>query len=306
MRFASRCASFVGVYRKQIRRRRAILVALVVACLILISFSFRASSGGADDEARGGLATVLALPAEGVNRALKPVRDLADWVGDTTTAIGENKELKAQLEEANAEIARHDSAVADNRQFRDLLELGESDWAAEYEIVTARVVVRSPTVWWSRVVIDRGTSDGVAVGDAVIGPAGLVGRVRETTRISASIELITDSASAVSARVVPSGAQGIVIAEVGNFESLTLDFIDREQSISEGNQVVTAGWTDGNISSAYPPDIPIGVVATVSSAGREGYQEVTVTPHSDMRSLDWLQVLTAGPPRPDVGLEGDE
>ena len=91
--------------------------------------------------------------------------------------------------------------------------------------MTGRVIARSPTVWYSTVTIDVGSGDGVAVNDPVVNGDGLVGRVAAVTGGSAQVTLISDHSSAVSAKVVPQGVQGVVKPDVGNPDDLILDFI---------------------------------------------------------------------------------
>ena len=78
-----------------------------------------------------------------------------------------------------------------------------------FDPVTGRVIARSPTVWYSTVTIDHGTSAGVAVNDPVISGDGLVGRITSAPAGTAQVTLITDHTSAVSAKVVPAGVQGV-------------------------------------------------------------------------------------------------
>jgi cell shape-determining protein MreC len=65
--------------------------------------------------------------------------------------------------------------------------------------------------------------------------------------------------------------------------------------------VVTAGWSNGTLSSWAPPGIPIGEVSETTVGQQETYQNVRVTPYADMRNLDYVQVATQGPARPGVG-----
>ena len=127
--------------------------------------------------------------------------------------------------------------------------------------MTARVIGRSPTVWYSTVNIDKGSSAGVEVNDPVVTGDGLAGRITDVTRGTAVVTLITDDRSAVSARVLPDGPDGVAEPEVGDPSDLLLDFIDRSQLIERGQILVTAGWSNGAVSSAFPPGIPIGKVS---------------------------------------------
>jgi rod shape-determining protein MreC len=162
------------------------------------------------------------------------------------------------------------------------------------------VIGRSPTIWFSTVTIDAGSSSGIERNDAVINGDGLVGRIREVTSGSAQVELITDPDSAVSAKVLPDGPSGIVAPVAGDPEDLELDFIDEQQEIAENDILVTAGWSNGQVSSAYPPEIPIGRVSETEPGELAEFQRIQVSPFADLRQLDYVQVLTAGPDRPGV------
>ena len=289
------------MYRKQVRRRRAVLVALIVLSLVLLSSHFSEAESGPLHAVQRGVATVFAPVGEVAERALKPVRDLVNWFDETFDARGENEDLRAEVAKLRAEVTALQGAEGDNEQFRKLLDLSQRNpGLAEYDLVTARVIERSPTVWFSDVTIDKGSSSGIERNDTVVNGDGLVGRITELTAGTAQVQLITDHENAVSAQVLPSGPTGIVEPEVGDPEDLLLDFINSDETIQENQTLATAGWSAGAISSAYPPGIPIGRVSD-AEAGEEGrFQRIHVTPFADLRQLEWVQVLTGGPERPGV------
>jgi rod shape-determining protein MreC len=162
------------------------------------------------------------------------------------------------------------------------------------------VIARSPTVWYATVTLDRGSSSGVDVNDAVVTGDGLVGRVSDVTGGAAQVTLITDHRSAVSAKVLPEGPSGIVEPEVGDPDDLLLDFIENDENVGTGSILVTAGWSNGEISSAFPQGIQIGRVTEAGAAEQETYQRIHVRPFADLRNLELVQVLTGGPERPGV------
>jgi rod shape-determining protein MreC len=282
------------MYRKQVRRRRAVLVLLVIVSLILLSTHFSEGSDGPLHSVERGFATVLGPVEEGADRALKPGRDLVAWFDETFQARGENEALNSEVQDLRERLAAAESATKENEQLRKLLKLGPGGGIAGYESVTSRVIGRSPTVWYATVTVDRGSSSGVRVDDPVITGDGLVGRVTDTTAGTAQVTLITDHRSAVSATVVPSGPSGVITPEVGDPESLLLDFIQNDREVNEGQTVVTAGWTSGRLSSAFPYGIPIGRVTEATIAEQETYQRVSIEPFADVRDLDFVQVLTSG------------
>lgn len=279
------------MYRKQVRRRRAVLALLVISSFALLTATYGQSSGGL----QRGVSAIFAPLQEGADRALKPARDLVNWFDETFDARGRNDRLHTQLEEARRKAVAGEAALAENAQLRNQLGLRRSGAIPSgYEPVAGRVIARSPTVWYSKVTIDKGTSSGVAVNDPVVNGDGLVGRVTSATGGTAQVTLITDPDSAVTGKVVPGGAQGVIKPEVGNPDDLVLDFIDTSQRIAKGEDVVTAGWRAEGLSSLFPPNIPVGTVTEAPIAEQEASSKVHLRPFADMRSLDYLDVLTGG------------
>jgi rod shape-determining protein MreC len=288
------------MYRKQVRRRRAIMVLLIVAALVLLSTRFSESDGGPLHSMQRAVASVFGPLEEGATRALKPVRDLINWFDETFQARGQKSDLEAEVQQLRNQVVRAQGAEGENRQLRKLLGLDRRGTLAGYTPVTARVIGRSPTVWYSTVTIDKGSGADVKINDPVVDGDGLVGRVTDVTHGTAEVTLITDNRSAVSARALPSGPEGVAEPEVGDSANLLLDFIDRNAAIHEGQLVVTAGWSNGAISSAFPPGIPIGQVSDATVGEQETYQRVRLRPFADLRDLEFVQVATGGPKRPGV------
>ncbi len=289
------------MYRKQVRRRRAVLVLLIVVALVLISATFSQSNSGPLHTMQQGVASVFAPLEDGASRALKPARDLVNWVSETFNARGENSNLKTDVQKLRDKLAKLQSAQGENDQLKKLVGLDRKGVLSGYKPVTARVVGASPTVWYSTVTVNAGSGDGVAVNDPVIDGDGLIGQVTDTTHFTSKVTLITDSQSSVSGRVLPNGPQGVAEPEAGDPSTMLLDFIDKNEPIHQGQMVVTAGWTNGSLSSWAPPGIPIGEVRDTTVGQQETTQNVHITPYADMRDLDIVQVATQGPSRPGVG-----
>jgi rod shape-determining protein MreC len=279
------------VYRKQVRRRRAVLIGLVLLAFVLLTITFGQGSGGFG----GGLGNLFGPIQDGTSRALKPARDLVNWFDETIEARGERERLTRELQESRSQAIAGQVALEENKQLRDMANLQrKADIAAGFEPVTASVISRSPTVWYSTIGIDSGSSDGVKINDPVISGDGLVGHVSSVSRSESVVTLITDSSSAVSAKVVPGGAQGVVRPKIGAPDTLVLEFLDQTKNIAKGQTVVTSGWRGDGLSSLYPRNIPVGEVDFAPINEREAIQSVELVPYPDMRNLDLVQVLTGG------------
>ncbi len=283
------------MYDKQVvRRRRAALAVLVGLSIVLLTGYFGEGSGGVLHGVQRGAQEVLSPIQAGASRALKPFRDLAGWTGDVFDAKDENKRLKTELADARRDLARSQTAVRDNEQLRQMVGLPRREGFPQgTNPVTARVIARSPTVWYSNVQINRGSGDGVKVDQPVVTGDGLVGKVTSVTGGNATVTLITDATSAVSAQIVPNGANGVVKPAVGNPNDLRLEFLEKGKNVRKGQTVVSSGFTSARLESLFPRGIPIGRVKRVETDELELYQLVHIQPFAELRRMDYVQVLTA-------------
>jgi rod shape-determining protein MreC len=282
--------------RKVIRRRRAALAVFVGLSLVLLSAYFGEGPSGLLHGVQRGAQEVLSPIESGASKVFKPFRDLFNWVGDAVDANSENKRLKKELAQARTELAQARTATRENEQLRKLVGLHrEPDFPQNTNPVTARVIARSSTDWSSTIQINKGTDDGVRADMPVITGDGLVGKIEQASGGTATVELITDGESAVSAAIVPDGASGVVRTPVGDPEDLQLDFVRKSAGIRKGQTVITSGFKTGRLESLYPRGIPIGTVRAVDRDELETYQRVHVDPFADFRRIDIVQVLTGDP-----------
>jgi rod shape-determining protein MreC len=278
---------------KVIRRRRAALAIFVVLSIGMLTVYFGESGGGIFHTLQRGAQAAFAPLETGASRALKPVRDLFGWVGDTFDAKSENEDLRAEVEQLRRQLGVAETARHDVRELRALVGLNESEgYPQGTEPVGARVILRSPTVWYSTIKIDKGSNDGVRRDQPVVAAGGLVGKVSEVTGGTAQVTLITDASSAVSAQVMPNGATGIIHPVVGNPDDLLLDYISKGRRVTEGTTVVTSGFESDGVESLFPRGIAIGRVTKVDPEETEQFQRVHVKPLADIRGIDYVQVLT--------------
>jgi rod shape-determining protein MreC len=279
--------------RKVVRRRRAVLAVFVALSITLLTAYFGESAGGLFHSFQRGAQEAFAPIETGATRALKPARDFFGWVGDTVDAKNENADLEKQVRDLRGRLAAAETDMRDAQQLQGLAELHrENYFPTSTAPVTARVIARSPTVWYASVKIDKGTGDGVRVNQPVIASGGLVGKVIQVTGGSAEVRLITDGQSGVSAQVFPAGVTGVVRPEIGNPDDLLLDHVESGRRVTEGTFVITSGFTSSRTESLFPRGIPIGRVTKVDLDEVDTYQRVHMKPFADLRRLDVVQVLT--------------
>ncbi|MEO1003226.1 MAG: rod shape-determining protein MreC [Cyanobacteria bacterium J06638_7] len=172
---------------------------------------------------------------------------------------------------------------ADNQRLRQLLELQGSS----RHLLSAPVISRQAAGWWQQLVIGRGALQGVASGDAVIAPGGLLGRVAGATPATATVTLLTDSSSRVGVWVGRVRQHGMLVGQ-GTDRPL-LRFIQQDVGVRPGDVVTTSP-----ASTLLPPNLTVGVVQSVNEQAVPA-PEAVVQLSAPAAAVDWVQVRLAAP-----------
>ena len=266
----------------------AVLLLLSVA---LLTAYFRESESGVAHDVQGAVLTVVSPLQSGTATATKPFRDAWNWVGDLFSAKSENKALQKEVQQLRAALSQELTTRSENEQLRALLDF-QKDYVFPKGVtmVTARVVDRSTSAWYSTAIINAGSSDGVDIYDPVVNGQGLVGRVTKVSANAAQVLLVTDQESFVDAMIEPGSAvgsaQGIVSGSVTG--DVTLEYVDKNEKVKVGQHVVTSGRN----KSVFVRGIPVGQVESVSAQEVELYQSIAIKPFVDFRKLDMVMVVT--------------
>jgi len=274
------------VNRRRVLQRRLVAAILVLLSLALLTLYFREADNGFVHRVQDGALQVVTPLQEGSARAIEPFRDGWNWVADLFDAKSENERLKKEVETLQAAVADELTTQAENDELRALLDLQRGKIFPEgVAFVPARVIARSTTAWYSTVTIDAGRDRGVEVFDAVVNGQGLVGRVESVTANASQVQLLTDQQSYVDAIVFPGQAEGLLAGGVTG--SVTLQYVDKSETVKPGQFVVTSGRQ----GSIFVRGIPIGRVESVGTQEVELYQSITVRPAVDFRKLNVVMVV---------------
>ncbi len=273
-------------------RRRLVVGLLVLASLVLISLSFRSDESGPLSGVQSAGATVLRPFAVGLERVAQPFRDVYGWADSLLTARSEAEELRVELRDLRQRAIQSQFALQENVYLRELLGYIDGPrFPADFDPVAAEVIGRPAGAFTQAIVIAAGANDGVRANDPVVTADGLVGVVTRVTSGTARIQLLTDEEAAASAIDLRTGATGIVRHARGTRETLVLDRVRKQDVVRRGNEIVTAGWRAGELTSLYPKGIPIGKVTSVGQTDTDLYQQVQIDPYVDFGALDAVLVL---------------
>jgi len=278
--------------RRRALRRRIVVATLVVLSVALLTVYFRESSDGPVHRAEATTMHVVAPLQSGTARLIQPFRNGWNWVSNLFSAQSQNHRLRAEVQQLRSQLAQE---LVAQQQAAELKGLAAMQASAVFpkgtRFAQARVIARSPTVWYSTVTIDAGSAQGVHVNDAVVNGQGLVGRVSAVTPDASEVTLVTDQDSYVDAMIVPSGhedtgpPQGLVAGSVTG--DVTMQYVDRSEKVLAHQVVVTSGMN----RSIFTRGIPIGWVSAVAQQDVELYQSISVTPYVDFHTLDMVMVV---------------
>lgn len=267
-------------------RRRLVIYGILLAISVVLMAT---SSTSVAQELQRGLAFALSPAQDAVNNIGVQVRSVIGAVAEIDQLRRDNGTLRAENERLTAENLRLQALGPENEQLSTLLQIRGS---FQYSTVAARVIGRDVADVSRVVTIDRGTLDGLAVGDVVVGQGGaLAGRITQIGSHAARVMLISDPGSTVIGEVVSNRATGEVVGALGG--QLVMDKVDATQRVSIGDEVVTAGITLGSgIRSPYPKGLVIGQVIDATRDPNAVVQTAYLEPAIDLDRLEVVLVIT--------------
>ena len=168
----------------------------------------------------------------------------------------------------------------DNLRLRRILSLQES---SNEENISAAVISRKTGSWWRQIILNKGSRDGVKIGSTVVGPGGLLGRVKNTSLFTSSVRLLTSPESKLGVWVDRIQVNGLLVGSGDDYPNLVIYSKDAE--IKVGDFV-----SSSPASTLLPPNIPIGIVKSVEEPFQEKKMAkilLLAKPHV----IDWVQIL---------------
>src|SRR3954471_7600347 len=264
----------------------AIIALLLLAISIVDPRGFSALRGAALD---------VTTPVASAGRSVVDFfSGIGEGIGNYWQAGSENAELKQQLAETRRELIRRQALEYQNRRLAALLGLARDQ---QDEVTIARIVGSTYDSPRRLATLAAGSAAGVALGQPVRSPDGLIGRVIETGRRAARVMLVTDGASNVPVRLVRDGTPALAVGRGdGTIELRTLEV--GQNPFRRGDILVTSG-----VGGIFPPNIPVALVTA-----SEGDTAIA-RPVADPARMDYAIVerifqpaaaglLEAAPPQP--------
>jgi len=260
-------------------------ITLLVMGLLLMTFDVRSEGGGVTGTLRTGAQTIVAPLQKAAAFVVSPVVDMIDSLSNVATLREQNIALQRELAEAEAALIAVDDDLARLEFYEQLYDLETS--GTDIGRTVAQVIGRPDAS--KALIIDKGTSNGIAVGQPVIDTSGyVVGTVQRVTAGTAIIVPITVGPDAVA--VIVGEQAGVVVPQVATNE-MRLEIFDAREPVFELDRVVTS-----SASVRFPAGYPVGEV-TADAAPSVGALSTGVRPFVNVDALRVVVVL-AWPPDP--------
>lgn len=265
------------------------MAVLILAALTLVTIDARSNGTGVTTDLRSKVHDVFSPLQSATHDVLRPIGDFLTGALDYGSLKRENQRLRDQV----ASLERQQvQAAAEQAAAEQVLAEQNLSFLGGIPTVTVQIIDDGSSNFETSITVNKGTSDGIAMGQPVVAAGGLVGSVESVSAHTATIVLLTDPTFTVGVRLA-GGNTGSAEGS-GRGQSLKVSVITTNQappSMKKGDTVVTSGLN----GEKFPPNIPVGKVHSASTPPGAAEPDITLLPLVDLSRLSYLQVLLWSP-----------
>ena len=195
----------------------------------------------------------------------------------------EREWLRRRVRELEGQVERAATIESQNARLQALLDLRES---MPGQSVAARITGVDASGLFRTATLNKGETDGVQKGMAVVSPAGVVGKVVSTSPNAARVLLLEDPSSGVDALVQRSRARGIVEGSLNG--GCQLKYVKHREDLRVGDLVATSG-----LDGIFPKGVRVGTISRLSREEGGLFQTAEIEPAVDFNKLEEVMVVEA-------------
>ena len=262
---------------------------LVIVAVFLVGIMAYAGANGRLTAAPQELLSVVLTPLQKVTSALSGG---AASVWEKYTSIDDVMDRNEQLEAENAELRQqmvdYDRIKAENDAYKALARIQDTNSEASY--VSAFVIGRDPLDEFGGFTLDQGSTDGVAVNDAIISDRGyLLGVVVEVDATSCKVMTILHPSFNAAGVISRTRENGIITgsADYAADGQCVLTNLDRTTEARRGDQVITTG-----LGGVFPAKLLVGTVQEVVPEQSGKSSSAVILPGADPRTVKHVFIVT--------------
>ena len=200
-----------------------------------------------------------------------------DWSSGRLTPSedlrAENASLRTELLIYKREVQKMASMAAENVRLRQLLNSAET---IKDRVLIAELIGVSPDPMVHTVMVNKGSADGVYLGQPLLDAEGLMGQVVSVGHNASKVLLITDTTHALPVQINRNGVR--LIAEgTGNLYQLRLRHVFSTVDIREGDLLVSSG-----LGQRFPAGYPVATVESIRYDPGQPFAQVIAKPMAQM------------------------
>lgn len=196
----------------------------------------------------------------------------------------DNKALRAELVIHKRKLQQMGALAAENVRLRQLL---NSAKIISDRVLVAELISVSPDPLVHSVTLNKGSADGVYIGQPLLDAHGLMGQVTDVGEFQSRALLITDATHALPVQVNRNGVRAI-IEGVGDLYKLDLRHLANTVDIRQGDLLVSSG-----LGQRFPVGYPVAEVVSVERDPGQPFAQVEVRPKAQLnRSRHVLLVFS--------------
>jgi rod shape-determining protein MreC len=266
-------------------RGRLLIIVLLVTSLFLITLDLRGVQ--VIDGLRTGTQTALTPVQKAGSWVVSPFRNFLSDVTHLGRTRNQIEKLRDENDKLRLTLQNRKTADAQLKQLKGVLNLAGT---AGYDVVNAKVISQGSTTSFTQTItIDAGTSSGVRANMTVLSGYGLVGVVKYAYRNSALVQLASDPAFKIGARIA--GTQQIGILSGQGTRKGVLQLLDNTTQVRKGDALLARGSQNGR---PFVPGVPIGEVISVDNSPGAVTQTADVKFYTNFSTLGVVAVVVSG------------
>lgn len=194
----------------------------------------------------------------------------------------ENEDLKARLLILERRALKYAALASENNELRRLM---NSSQLLDDRVIVSEVVSVSPDPYSHEIVINKGRSDGLQPGQAILDAYGLMGQVVQTSQVTSRVLLVSDSSHAVPVEVVRNGLRAILLG-TGDSGTLDLVHVPDTADIREGDLLVSSG-----LGGRFPRGYPVAEVSLINKEPGEPFVSIQARPKAQLNQSRLVLVV---------------
>ena len=205
-----------------------------------------------------------------------------DWFTAHTELLEENAALKADGRILNVRLQQLEVLAEENARLRKLL--GSARKIGD-DVIVAELLSVDQNPYRQLIEINKGSSDGVEIGHAVIDDFGVMGQVIHVNAQSATTILISDPEHAIPVQFIRSGTRSVAFGR-GSTSQLELRYLPATADIKIDDELVTSG-----LGGRFPANYPVATVTAINEDLVHGFVSVLAEPRARLDSSREVLVI---------------